>query len=77
MESMRTQYSRYLKAKPSGSDGFVTPRQSWMLHKMHFLEMHMRKRPSKSNLSLDVRIYSHSGTTHVKIILLFIRVVND
>lgn len=65
MESMRTQYSRYLKAKPSGSDGFVTPRQSWMLQKMKFLEMHMRKRPSKSNLSLDVRIYPHSKAQHI------------
>ncbi|XP_062389288.1 uncharacterized protein LOC134077601 [Sardina pilchardus] len=47
---------RYLKEKPSGSDGSITPRQTWMLQRMKFLEAHMKKRPSQSNISPNVRI---------------------
>ena len=57
METMRTQYSRYLKAKPSGSDGFVTARQSWILQKLKFLEIHMKKRQSKSNIHQNVSLF--------------------
>ncbi|KAK9977020.1 hypothetical protein ABG768_018841 [Culter alburnus] len=53
MESMRTQYSRYLKSPPSGSGGYHTPRQEWFLRRLKFLEMHIKKRPSTSNLDLQ------------------------
>ena len=56
METMMTQYSRYLKAKPSGNDGFVTPCQSWILQKL-FQKIHMIKRQSKPNIPQNVRLF--------------------
>lgn len=53
MDSMRTQYSRYLKSPPSGSGGHHTPRQEWFLRRLKFLELHMKKRPSTSNLDVQ------------------------
>ncbi len=44
MDSMRTQYSRYLKSPPSGSGGHHTPRQEWFLRRLKVLELHMKKK---------------------------------
>ncbi|XP_073718166.1 uncharacterized protein [Misgurnus anguillicaudatus] len=59
IENMRTQYNRYLKSPPSGSGGNHTPRQEWFLRRLKFLELHMRKRPSTSNLD----VHNDSSTT--------------
>ncbi|KAF4115163.1 hypothetical protein G5714_002652 [Onychostoma macrolepis] len=64
MDSMRTQYSRYLKPPPSGSGGHHTPRQEWFLRRLKFLELHMKKRPSTSNL--DVQNDSTSSLEEVE-----------
>ncbi|XP_065125347.2 uncharacterized protein [Paramisgurnus dabryanus] len=44
-DSLRTQYSRYKKAAPTGSvDAPKTGRQQWILNQLQFLEPHMKRR---------------------------------
>lgn len=43
-DSLRTQYSRYLRLPPVGR----TMRQNWILSKLHFLEPHMKLKDSSS-----------------------------
>jgi hypothetical protein len=47
--SLRTQYSRLVKQSPSGS-GYVTKtaRQKWLVEKLEFLRIHVKKRKCAS-----------------------------
>ncbi|XP_078101560.1 uncharacterized protein LOC144514238 isoform X2 [Sander vitreus] len=49
-ESLRTQFIRYRRLPPSGSCGTdQTPRQQWILSRLHFLEPHTKRKESESD----------------------------
>jgi hypothetical protein len=57
LSSLRTQYTRLVKPSPSGSEYVTkTARQKWLVDKLEFLRIHVKKRDSLSNLDEGVRI---------------------
>lgn len=53
--SFRTQYSRLVKALPSGSGSVAkTSHQKWLIDKLDFLQQHVKKRDSMSNRPITV-----------------------
>lgn len=54
LTSLRTQYSRLIKALPSGSGTVAkTAHQKWLVEKLDFLQQHVKKRDSMSNISVS------------------------
>ncbi len=52
---LRTQYSRLLKPKPSGSgDATATAKQIWLLKNMEFLKKHMMPRHTETSVSIPL-----------------------
>ncbi len=52
--SLRTQYGKLLRPKPSGSsDKDLTPRQRWILKKLQFLQPFVVPRVSQSTLNVS------------------------
>lgn len=57
LTSLRTQYSRLIKALPSGSGSVArTSHQKWLVEKLDFLQQHLRKRGSLSNLTVSIQV---------------------
>ncbi|CAL8384751.1 unnamed protein product [Gadus morhua 'NCC'] len=54
--SLRTQYSKLLKSKPSGSgDTALTSKQKWMLKSLFFLKAHVVQRATETSLHMSVK----------------------
>ncbi|XP_029969510.1 WW domain-binding protein 11-like isoform X4 [Salarias fasciatus] len=54
--TLRTQYSKLLKCKPSGSaNKTLTSRQTWLLKSLTFLKKHVSQRPTESSLPQSVK----------------------
>ena len=58
IQSLRTQFSRLCRPAPSGSGSKqTTGRQKWILDKLNFLKIHLRKKPSTSNLIVRFSLF--------------------
>lgn len=53
--TLRTQFTKLLKPKPSGSgEKGLTQKQSWLLRSLEFLKKHVAQRPSETNVRMKV-----------------------
>ncbi|CAM4674260.1 unnamed protein product [Leuciscus chuanchicus] len=54
--TLRTQYTKLLKPKPSGSvEKGLTHKQAWLLRNLEFLKKHVAQRPSETSLDQSVK----------------------
>lgn len=51
--TLRTQFTKLLKPKPSGSgEKGLTEKQRWLLTNLDFLKKHVAQRPSETSVSM-------------------------